>query len=150
VGTWQFRTRLWLAPGALPTESTGKAEIKTILGGQYVLDRTEGTFNKLPFRGMGITGYDNLKKEYVSTWIDNVGTGLMSAEGVYDDTTKSLQFAAQAPDVTRGTYKPVRWVERMVDADTWVTEIYDRTPQGKEFKHRESTYRRVKDNGPAR
>ena len=34
-----------------------------------------------PFSGVGIDGYDNLRKKYVTTWIDTMGTGIFSMEG---------------------------------------------------------------------
>ncbi len=34
----------------------------------------------MPFEGMGIDGYDNLAKQYVSTWVDNMGTGIMNID----------------------------------------------------------------------
>jgi len=35
----------------------------------------------MPFEGMGLDGYDNASKEYISIWIDNMGTGIMYMKG---------------------------------------------------------------------
>ncbi len=43
-----------------------------------------GEFMGKPFHGIGITGYDNLKKKYVGSWIDDMGTGLFISEGDAD------------------------------------------------------------------
>jgi hypothetical protein len=37
-------------------------------------------------------GYDNAKKKFVSTWIDNMGTGMMTAEGEWNPSKKSIEF----------------------------------------------------------
>ena len=46
----------------------------------------------MPFEGMGIVGYDNLLKKFVSVWIDNMGTGLMPGTGTYDAATKTYTY----------------------------------------------------------
>lgn len=33
---------------------------------------------------MGIMGYDNAKKKFVSTWIDNLGTGIINMPGEWN------------------------------------------------------------------
>ena len=35
----------------------------------------------MTFKGTGIEGYDNGKKKFVGTWMDNMGTGIMMSEG---------------------------------------------------------------------
>jgi hypothetical protein len=35
----------------------------------------------MPFEGISTLGYDNAKKTFFSTWIDNMGTGMMVMEG---------------------------------------------------------------------
>lgn len=44
----------------------------------------------MPFEGHGTLAYDNHRKMFVSTWIDNMGSGIMVLEGTYDDASKTL------------------------------------------------------------
>ena len=37
----------------------------------------DGKMKKTEFKGMSIDAYDNVKQKFVSTWIDNMGTGVM-------------------------------------------------------------------------
>ena len=42
----------------------------------------------MPMEGWSIEGYDNGKKEFVNIWIDNMGSGMASSSGKYDEVTK--------------------------------------------------------------
>jgi hypothetical protein len=98
AGTWTTHMKHYSAPDAPPMESDGTSKIEPILGGRYMVERFESDMPMMGrFEGMGISGYDNVTQQYVATWIDNMGTGVMitrgnrNAEGVlemrgeYDD-----------------------------------------------------------------
>jgi hypothetical protein len=131
VGTWNCKVTMWNAPGAPPQVSDGTAEMVMILDGRYLQDTTHSTFMGMPFEGRGLTGYDNIKKKYVSTWIDNMGTGIMVAEGTYDPATKTLNSMGTSPDVMTGKYIPAKGKEIMHGPDAWSAEMYNPTPDGK-------------------
>ena len=58
------------------------------LGGRFLEERVQSSFMGQPFSGIGYTGYDNVKKKYVSTWMDNMGTMIMVMEGTPDPAGK--------------------------------------------------------------
>ena len=62
------------------------------MDGRYQQTTTTGSFMGMPFHGMSTTGYDNAKKVFFTTWIDNMGTGLMYGEGKWNNATKSIDF----------------------------------------------------------
>lgn len=142
AGDWDLRVTMWQSPGAPPVESTSHSEMKTIMGGRYLVDHTRGSFMGMSFEGMGLSGYDNLKKKYVTLWIDNMGTGLMVSEGSMEGQV--CTYVGEGPDVMSGTYKKWRTVETFIDDDTWKTQMYGPGPDDKEFKMMEITYRRAK------
>ncbi len=144
AGSWVAKVTLWTAPGAPPLVSDATSESKMILGGRYVEDVSTGNVNGMPFEGRGICGYDNLSKKYVYAWIDNMGTGIMVGKGTYDPKTRSISYRAEAPDVMTGKMKTVRGVDTFVDADTFKSEMFDKGPDGKEFKAMEIVYKRKK------
>lgn len=144
VGKWTAQMKLWMEPGKAPTTSTGTAESKWILGGRYVEDTFTGTFMGEPFHGRGVTGFDNLKKKYVTTWIDDAGTGIMHSEGTFDAATKTFTYTGESPDCMAGKYVKSRAIDRMVDADHWTMQMYSPGPDGKEFMNMEIAYTRAK------
>lgn len=70
-----------LTPGAPGGKSSGTATAKMIMGGRYLQEEFKGMAMGMPFEGMAITGYDNQRKDYFSTWIDTMGTGIMISRG---------------------------------------------------------------------
>jgi len=143
VGKWEAAIKMWETPDAPPSEMSGKSEVKWIFDGRYLVEDVEGSFMGMPFIGHGIAGYDNLKKKYCWVWIDNMGTGIMRAEGNYDPATKTFTFMYEYPDVMSGTYKKGRSVEKTIDKDHFLSESYATGPDGKEFKMMEMLYTRV-------
>ena len=141
VGTWSATVTMWTQPGAPPMSYAAAATDEMILGGRYLQSRNTGTFMGMPFEGIGITGYDNAKKQFVNSWIDNMGTGIMSMTGTWDDATKSIKFTGSMVDPMSGKDIPVREVLRMVDDNTQIMEMYS-TMGGKDFKNMEIKYTR--------
>lgn len=135
-GVWNEELTMWMEPGAEPTKSTATAVNKMILGGRYQHSTHMGTVMEMPFEGIGITGYDNAKKMLVSTWIDNMGTGIMYSEGKWDDASKTAEFIGTAIDPVSGKELKIRQIMKHVDDNTEVMEMYT-TRDGKEFKSME-------------
>jgi hypothetical protein len=108
-GNWTFVNRMWTDPSAKPTESTGSASYRMLLGGRYLQGEAWGTMMGMPFEGMGITGYDNVARRFQSAWIDNLGTTTMFMTGTYDPAAKAFTYTTEMDDVTKpGTRVKVR------------------------------------------
>jgi hypothetical protein len=142
-GNWKTATKMWMAPNATPTESSGSCENKMVLDGRYLHQDCSGPA-MMPggpeFHGVGVTGYDNVQKKYVSTWMDNMGTGIMQATGTCEDGGKVHKMSGTYVDPLTNKTKNFRWVSRMSAPNTEVFEFYDEGPDGKEFKTMEITY----------
>lgn len=144
VGSWDTASTMWEAPGAPAQTSTGTAENSWVLGGRYVQQAFKGTYMGMPFEGIGFTGYDNYKKQYVGTWMDNFGTAVMVSAGSYDAAGKTMTLTADMDDFMTGKRVTMREVVRIVDANKHVFEMYGPDPTGKEFKMMEIVYTRRK------
>jgi hypothetical protein len=64
VGSWKARVSWWAAPGAPPQVSDGAMTAEWILGGRFVKETFESYSPEMPFQGMGLYGYDNLRGKY--------------------------------------------------------------------------------------
>jgi len=144
VGKWTTHVKWWMDPAGPAVESDGTGEAKWIMGGRYLQEEHKGTMMGQPFEGMGLTGFDNIKKKYVGTWIDNGGTGIMTSEGTYDAAKKTITCACESPDLTMTKYVPTRMVSTMVDPNTHKLEMFMPDKSGKEFRCMEITYTRAK------
>jgi len=140
AGTWSATVTFWM-PGAAAMTSKAEATNEMIMGGRYLQSRDKGTVMGQPFEGVGVTGYDNAKKVYVNTWIDNFGTGIMTLTGTWDDASKSITFTGSMVDPVTGKDTPIREVLKMVDDNTQVMSMYYMV-EGKDFKSMEITYTR--------
>jgi hypothetical protein len=141
AGTWKTSVKSWDG-GPEPSVSEGECTDQWVMDGRYIKEECTGTFAQMPFQGMGITGYDNGQKKYVSTWIDTMGTGIMMSTGTADKTGKIFTFHGMMPDPTSGKMTKVRMVTRVVDDGSHVFTMYvSMGPKG-EQKMMEITYTR--------
>lgn len=149
AGEWAYSVKWWMNPQSPPMESTGTTVAKLVMGGRYLVSNHTGKMSMpgpdgkvmdMEFQGMSIEGYDNVKKKFVSSWIDNLGTGIENSEGVYDPEAKTLTYI--------GTYEPMpgmvtrnRQVVKCTDEDHHTMEMFE-TRGGTEVKVMEISYTR--------
>jgi len=152
-GNWTFKVKFWMNPnpGAPPQESSGTGTRKSMMDGRYfVMDVTgkmqmpgpDGKMKDVTFKGQGIEGYDNVKKKFVGSWIDNMGTGIELSEGTYDGATKTFTYTSEV-EVIPGMKTPIREVLKLTDKDHMMLEWYE-TQGGQERKTMEIAYTRKK------
>ncbi|MDP5198357.1 DUF1579 domain-containing protein [Flavobacterium sp. DG2-3] len=136
VGTWNCDMTFWSEPNGKPEKATSTADIKMILGGRYQEANYKGTMMGQPFEGKSTLAYNNASKEYTTTFIDNMGTGMMVAVGKYDEATKSMELKGDMVNPMNGKKTPYREVYTIVDAKTRKMEMYD-VKNGSEYKSME-------------
>jgi hypothetical protein len=151
AGTWSYTVKMWMAPGAPPTESTGTAVRKSVMEGRYLtgdytgkfkMPGADGKMKEMNFQGMSMDAYDNVKKKFISGWVDNMGTGIMIIEGTYDAATKTFTYTGEA-EMMPGMKSKMRQVIKMPDKDHMSMEFFEDRGQG-ETKSMEITYKRGK------
>ena len=142
-GKWKEDVTMWMQPGAPPTKSTATCVNKMVLGGRYQQSQHTGTMMGKPFEGMGTLAYDNARKMLISTWVDNMGTGIMYMEGTWDPASKSATFKGKSPDPTTGKEMDIKQVFTAVDDNTQKLEMF-MTQEGQEFKTMEIMLTRAK------
>ncbi len=143
IGLWNVTTRMWMeGPGSEPSETTGIVTCEWILKSHYVRQETRGMMMGIPFEGWAITGYDNLKKQYVGIWIDSVSTGIYTLSGHLDPTGTVLTMYGEVDDPMTGEFGKInKYVTRFIDEDHLVFEIHDPS-RGENTKVVEMDYRR--------
>jgi hypothetical protein len=143
VGTWTCAITMWMAPNTPPMNSTGEMKNEMILGGRYLKGTNTGNFMGQPFEGISTTGYDNIKKIYLNSWIDNMGTGMTNLTGTWDAATNSIIFTGAMLDPTSGKDIAVREVLKFVDDNHQTMEMYANAGAGgQEFKTMEIKFTR--------
>ncbi|MFQ5430276.1 MAG: DUF1579 domain-containing protein [Phycisphaerae bacterium] len=144
VGDWVAASKYSPAPGVPPEVNKGTCRNSWIMGGRFIKQEYRGKAMGEPFEGLGILGYDNMKKQYTSSWVDNMTTGIMADFGVCDESGKVFTFESTHPDPMTGKPVKMKSVTRVVNKDKHVFEMFREGPDGKMFKNLEITYTRKK------
>ena len=141
AGSWTTTTKEWMEPGKPPTESTGTAEMKMLLDGRFLYQEYNSQMMGQPFSGIGIDGYDNMTKKYVTAWIDTMGTGIFFMEGTASPDGKTITLKGSHPEPGGGKMTH-RAVWKIVDSNTQTFDMYGTHHGGKEMKVLEIAYTR--------
>ena len=136
IGTWQGKTTMWMAPGTEPMTSDCTSTITPMMDGRFTKVEMAGEMPGMgAYSGVGIYGFDNVSQEFVSTWIDNHGTGIMFGTGELSSDGKTLtwDFRDNCPIAK----KPValREIDTVTGPNTKTLEMFGTDPKsGEEFK----------------
>lgn len=141
-GEWTAEITMWMDPNGQPVKSKGTMSNKMIYDGRYLEGHYTGDMMGKQMLGSGITGYDNAKKQFESTWIDNMGTGIMKMTGTYEPSTKTITFTGGQTDPMTGNEMQVKETLQMVDANNQVMTMYMTPASGSEFKTMEIKFKR--------
>ncbi|MEO5563776.1 MAG: DUF1579 domain-containing protein, partial [Chitinophagaceae bacterium] len=137
-GNWKADVTMWESPEAAPMKSTGVLTNKMILDGRYQQTTFKGDMMGMPFQGTSTTGYDNARKVWVSSWVDNMSTGIMNMEGTWDDATKTLTYTGKMLCPANGKMCEMKQVMKIIDDKTEVMEMYGPDMKtGKQYKNME-------------
>ena len=142
-GNWTAVTKMWMSPGMEPSTSFADVTNDMYYGDRYQKSIFNGDMQGTPFQGESVTGYDNIKKVFTNTWIDNYATGVMYSEGKWDAATKSVEFKGKASDPMTQSATPFRQVMTFPDENNYSMVMYVMM-QGKEYKSMEITFTRKK------
>lgn len=142
VGEWKAVVKFWMEPGAEPSQSEGSASARMIMDGRWLQEDFTGDFAGMPFKGMGMTGYDPFKKKYVSTWIDSMSTTMMTQEGAVDSDGKVFTYTGKSFDPFMNMETTTKTVLTVDSHDQHTMKMYMITPDGAEMQTMEIVYTR--------
>jgi len=143
VGKWKSKTKVWMGgPGTPAMESEGTSEVTWVLGGRFIMDQYKGTFMGQPQEGIALTGYDNFRNMYKTTFVSNMGTEMLTMTGMRHPKTGVFTFYGQMDEpMLKVTGRTVKYTYRIVDPDNYVFSIID-LHAGDDYKVVEVTYAR--------
>lgn len=142
AGTWQVTTTMQMDPSAPPEVTTGRAQRRMILGGRVMEETFKGTMMGQPYEGFGITGYDNLRKEFWGTWNDTASTGIYVMRGNMDAAKGRMVMQGETTDPMSGNPMQLRIETHHQDARE-IHEFYWTGPDGRSWKGMEMVYERA-------
>lgn len=145
AGNFTYTSKFWMDAKGKPQESSGTATTNPMLGGRYFQQEVKGMAMGQPFNGRGTMGYDNVREEYQSQWIDDMSTGMMNSSGKYNPKTKTIEFVGTSADPYTGAKDA--WYKtnvKIVSKNEHIIEMFMKGADGKEFKNMEMKFKRAK------
>lgn len=143
VGNWKVDANFWMEPTGKPEHSTATQKNTLIMDGRFLQTEYHGKTMGKPFRGMGLLGFDRVRNEYQSVWIDTITTGIATSAGQYDAGKKLLTESGTSSCPMSGDKdKPFRAEWHFTDKNSYRYTMFTKDAQGKEFKSLELLYKR--------
>lgn len=140
AGSWNVSSKMWTAPGAPPMETQGTSTKTMILGGRFLQEDLKASMMGMPMEGLGITGYNNTTGEWEFTWMDNMGTMMMTGAG--KKTGDTITMETNYVDPISGEKSWSKMVTAIQDKDHHTFTMYNKV-DGKETKMMEASYSRA-------
>ncbi len=133
AGTFVTKASFRTFPEAPWVESEGVVVRRMDMGGRFLVEDFSGTLMGMPFLGRGTTGWDNGRSMFVTTWYDNMSTGIAQGIGQWnDDRTKIEWEITQTDPMTKSpiTTKAEWWWRK---DGTLVFDSWMPSPTGEHF-----------------
>ena len=142
-GDWDAKVSMWMDPTQPPDVSQATTKNEMIMNGLYQRSAHNGNMMGMPFMGESIMGYDNSKKEFIATWIDNFGSSIMLMKGQLDEANNTLTLRGSMMDPATGQDMQVKEVFTKLSEDSHKFEMF-MVMGDQEIKNMEITYSRKK------
>ena len=120
VGTWEAEVSQWLDPSASPNKMNATDVVSMSMNGLYQVGNFSCNMMGMPMMGQSTMGFDNAKKIFVLSWIDNLGSGIVNMTGSYNETTKTLSLKGKQTDPMTGKDTDIRQENKFLDDDTYI------------------------------
>ena len=140
VGDYTVTSRFWMDPSAAPMETTYGYRAHMVMDGRYLVEEYDGEMMGLPFKGMGLTAYDNAQQRFMNVWIDNMATGIMTLHGEANDDHTEISWHGEVTDPVRGQTQKIRSVTRVTSPTERTYEMFMVMPDGSLFRTMEITH----------
>ncbi len=133
AGTFITKAKFRMDPSAPWMESDGLVVRAMDMGGRFLIEDFTGSMMGMPFRGRGTTGWDNGRRVFVTTWYDNMSTGIAQGVGQWNEDRTKVNWEITQTD-------PMKKAPITTKADWWWkkngTQVFDSwmpTPTGEQF-----------------
>ena len=143
-GDWDVAVKMWMQPGAPPSESEWMAHGKMILGGRYLQIQYKGMMMGMQYEAITTTAFDNHLKSFITSWIDNMGTGVYQGRGILDSTGKVLTETGEMYDPMMGHNMDMKTVTTLTSRDHFTVVMFHSIPGSEEMKSMEMVFTRKK------
>lgn len=140
-GRWKGEMKIWMSPSQPPTTSELNTVNEMIMNNLFQKSTHIGNMMGMEFRGEGLVGFDNLKKVFTSTWIDNMSSSISYMTGTLSEDKKILTMTGTMADAMSGKDLEMKQVLTIINENKHLFEMF-MTVEGREVKTMEILYSR--------
>ena len=147
-GEWDLDMKSTMSPDMPMQSEKMHSKAAMIMDGRYLEEQVWGEFDMgggpQKFSGRSVVGYDNAAKQFQTTWIDSMSTGMMTEKGSYDEASKTMTCEGDyyCPMYSKMCHS--KTTMQWKDDNTRLMQMWAEGPDGKMFKNMEITYTRKK------
>jgi len=143
LGTWETETRFTMAGMEKMPPAPGTIECSWLIDGRWIQMQGSGTMFGMRLSTFEVMGYDNFKKSYVLSRVQNLDTAMHNAEGDVDPSGNVLLLYGTLDEYLTGEHdKMVKTIYRFVSNDEILLEVHDLPIGEKNTKVIEMTMKR--------
>jgi hypothetical protein len=144
AGRWEHDVSIRRSPGAEAEKVQMTADYRWMLGGRFLRGTYTGYIGGEYFEARDLVGYDNLRGQYESLWVDNESTAFTLGTGRYDERQNALILEGTQDNAETGAMdEPFRFVYRFGDERSMTIEVWVPGPDGTMFKRVEAKASRI-------
>lgn len=146
VGQWTYTMTHKMAADAPEQMSEGTSNIEWILGGRFLQQKVSSTLDMggqtINYEGIGTIGHDNVKGRYMTSWMDNMSTGIMTAVAEYDEAAATLKEKGSYSCPMKGRDVNFTSELKIIDNDHFSYTMYETDEGGTTYKMMDIQYTR--------
>jgi hypothetical protein len=133
-GTWETKSEFQMGPDRPMMKSTGTETDKFTVGGLFLMTDVKSEMGGMAFEAHSIWGYDEHKKKYTGSWVDNMSTAIWPFEGTVDAAGKVFTLTMEGPDPMSGKTMKIKFIHEITGKDTRKLTLFMPGPDGKEME----------------
>lgn len=145
AGSWNFKdAKLAFVKGTLVRKPIydGRFYTVEITGGKLQVPVADGKMKEELYQSMQLEGYDNPRKEFITTVVNNhIGSDVQYEIGKYDAVAHTFTYYWDS-ELLPGKKVKNKRILKVVDNDHYVEAFFEER-EGKEVKVRELDYERI-------
>jgi hypothetical protein len=124
IGAWHGDVSFYSETEREPLISSVQVFYESQLENRFFTIKLIGEVNRIGMEGLGTLGYDNTRKLFIGTWIDNNHTGMISLEGRWEEDRKLISLRGKRFDPVNGKEKAIKVNLTLVDDFNHTLEVY--------------------------